>query len=87
MNDIIDKYNLSVIKNIDKTNLIKIISFLEKEDCYYIDDIIEDYLDLFTIDIENFILIYNILNKKYDNKFLEYAAFDMNLFEKFYNYL
>lgn len=87
MNDIIDKYNLSVIKNIDKTNMIKIISFLEKEDCYYIDDIIEDYLDLFTIDIENFILIYNILNKKYDNKFLEYAAFDMNLFEKFYNYL
>ncbi len=87
MNDIIDKYNLSVIKNIDKTNMIKIISFLEKEDCYYIDDIIEDYLDLFTIDIEKFILIYNTLNKKYDNKFLEYAAFDMNLFEKFYNYL
>lgn len=87
MNDIIDKYNLSVIKNIDKANMIKIISFLEKEDCYYIDDIIEDYLDLFTIDIEKFILIYNILNKKYNNKFLEYAAFDMNLFEKFYNYL
>ena len=87
MNDIIDKYNLSVIKNIDKANMIKIISFLEKENCYYIDDIIEDYLDLFTIDIEKFILIYNILNKKYDNKFLEYAAFDMNLFEKFYNYL
>lgn len=87
MNDIIDKYNLSVIKNIDKENMIKIISFLEKEDCYYIDDIIEDYLDLFTINIEKFIFIYNILNKKYDNKFLEYAAFDMNLFEKFYNYL
>lgn len=87
MNDIIDKYNLSVIKNIDKENMIKIISFLEKEDCYYIDDIIEDYLDLFTINIEKFILIYNILNKKYDNSFLEYAAFDMNLFEKFYNYL
>ena len=87
MNDIIDKYNLSVIKNIDKENMIKIISFLEKEDCYYIDDIIEDYLDLFTINIEKFILIYNILNKKYDNSFLEYASFDMNLFEKFYNYL
>lgn len=82
--DIISKYEMNVLKNIDKENMQKIINFLEKENCSFIEDMIEDYLDLFTIDYEEFVSIYNTLNKKYSNDFLFKVSLDMNLLEEFY---
>lgn len=85
MDKILEKYSKSVIKNLDKENISKILLFLEKEKCDYIEDILEDYLDLFTFEYELFVNKYNNLNKKYENKFLELASADMNLLEEFYD--
>ena len=85
MDKILEKYSKSVIKNLDKENISKILLFLEKEKCDYIEDILEDYLDLFTFENEFFVNKYNNLNKKYENKFLELASADMNLLEEFYD--
>ena len=83
MNEILNKYTDNTIKNLDKNNINKIVSFLEKENCNFINDILEDYLDLFNIEYDTFIKIFEELNKKYNNKFLELASEDMNLLEEF----
>lgn len=85
INEIKEKYAESVIKNLNKENFYKIIEFLQKEKCEYIEDIVSDYLDLFNFEYEEFIKKYNILNEKYDKEFLNKASEDMNLFEEFYN--
>ena len=85
MEEILEKYSNIVIKNLNKEKISKIILFLEKEKCDYIEDILEDYLDLFSFEYEFFVNKYNKLNKKYNGKFLELASSDMNLFEEFYD--
>lgn len=84
MDEILNKYSEGVLKNIDKGNMNKIIKLLKEYNCDFIDDIIEDYLDLFTIDYDEFKNKFVKLNEIYENKFLEYASFDMNLLEKFF---
>lgn len=84
MEEILDKYSSSVLKNFSKENALKIIEFLENNECEFIDDLCENYLDLLTIDYEVFKEKYSILNNKYDNKFLILASEDMNLLEEFY---
>ena len=81
INEIFEKYTSNVLKNIDKDNFKKILDFLEKENCNFLDEIIEDYLDLFMIDYDCFIKKYTYLNNKYNNKYLEYVSEDMNLLE------
>ena len=84
MDEILEKYSESVIKNFDKRNMAKIILFLQGQHCDYIDELLEDYLDLFTFPYEEFVSKYNEINAKYNNKFLELASYDMNLLEEFY---
>lgn len=84
VDDILSKYEDDVIKNINKENMLKIICFLEKENCDFIDEIIENYLDLFTFNYDEFTYKYNKLNNKYNNNYLKEISVDMNLLEKFY---
>ena len=82
--EILSKFEKDVLVNINKDNFMKIINFLINEKCDFIDDIITDYLDLFTFDYEEFIDKYKKLNFKYDNKLLEKVSSDMNILEEFY---
>ena len=79
-----DKYSSSVIKNIDKDNMNRIIEFLKSENCSYIKELLDNYLDLFTFDYDEFVDKYNKLNNKYSN-YLELVKDDMNLLEEFYS--
>ena len=81
--EIIEKYSISALNNLNADNVSKIIIFLKKENCDYIEDILEDYLDLFTIEYETFINKYKKLNEKYNN-LLELAKEDMNILEEFF---
>lgn len=65
--------------------MMKIIGFLEEKNCSFIDEIVENYLDLFTFNYEEFIFKYNELNKKYSNNYLKAVDQDMNLLEEFYS--
>ena len=84
INDIKEKYNDSVLKNLNKENFYKIAEFLLKEKCDYLEDIVSDYLDLFNFEYEEFKKKYNILNEKYNKEFLKKASEDMNILEEFY---
>ena len=82
--EILSKYEADVLKNINTDNMKKIICFLEKEKCDFIEDIIENYLDIFILEYDFFVKKYDQLDKRYNNKFLELASNDMNLLEDFY---
>lgn len=84
IDEILDKYTNSVIKNLNRDNMNKIIEFLSKENCDFIETIIEDYLDLFTIDFLEFQKKYESLNKKYNNKYLSLVSEDMNYLEEMF---
>ena len=85
MNNIIEKYSESVLKNLDKDNFNNILIFLINEKCNFVEDIVEDYLDVFTIDYNEFIIKYNYLNEKYNNCYLELVSKDLNLLEEFFD--
>ena len=84
MNDILEKYSIDIIINIDKQNMIDIIRFLQKENCDFIEDLMEDYLDIFTIPYQEFLSKYQRLNEKYNNNYLKLASEDMNLLEEIF---
>ena len=70
MNVSLDKYSGSVLDNFDDNNMLKIIGFLRDYCCDCIDDLLMDYMDLFTIPYAEFVSKFHKLNAKYDNCFL-----------------
>ena len=80
----IDKYESSIINNINKDNLNKIVSFLISKGCNYIEELLEDYLDIFTFEYSEFLNKYEKLNKKYNGRLIEEIRDDMNILEEFY---
>lgn len=84
MMDILEKYSTSVFKNLNKDNIVKIVYFLESQNCDFIEDILENYLDLFTIEYNEFIKKYHKLNEKYNFNLLNEASGDMNILEEFF---
>ncbi len=80
----ISKFENSVIKNLDKKNITKIVEFLAQHHCDYIEELFEDYLDIFTFDYNDFVNRFNVLNKKYNNNLIEEIREDMNILEEFY---
>ena len=73
-----------VYKNLDKDNMNEIIAFLESNNCDYIDELLERYLDLFIFDINEFVIKFNKLNNKYNNNYIEYVKDNMDLLNEFY---
>jgi hypothetical protein len=63
----LDKYITDVYKNINKDNMYKIIEFLTSKGCNSVEELLTDYLDIFLIDIGEFIVKFNKFNKKYEN--------------------
>lgn len=84
MNEILEKYSNSIVENFNEENFNRIITFLTNEGCNYIEDLLEDYLDIFIIDYDEFVRKYNILNNKYNNRYLELISEDMDLLEELF---
>lgn len=82
--NIFQKYSKTTLDNLNTENMYKIIIFLEKEKCNCIEDMLEDYLDVFTIDYEIFIEKYYRLNKKYNKQYLNKVSEDMNYLEELF---
>ena len=85
IDDLLNKYANNIIEKIDINNFNKIVEYLKRENCLIIDDMIEDYLDIFIIPYEEFIEKINYLNKKYNNQFFYLAAKDLNYLEEIFN--
>ena len=84
MNIDISRYENSVVASIDRENVMKIISFLSINKCDYIEELLEDYLDIFTFDYDDFVIKYNNLNKKYNYNLINEISNNMSILEEFY---
>ena len=62
-NTLFDVYEFDYINSIDKDNFINIYNLFKKYNFYYIDDIIVNYLEIFTKDSE---FVENKINKLKD---------------------
>ena len=80
----ISKYEESVIKNLDKDNVDKIISFLSLNGCDYIEELLENYLDIFTFEYDEFVIKFNKLDDEYNHNLINEIRDDMNILEKLY---
>lgn len=84
MEYIFDKFESEVFKKMEKENLMKIVSYLNKQGIDYIEDIIEDYLDLFLIDYDVFVSKFEMLNNKYQGNLVNMIYSDMGVLEQFF---
>lgn len=84
MEEILEKYSNTTLNNLNEDNIKKVIAFLIEKKCDYIEDLLEDYLDLFTIEYDVLVKKYNELDNKYNNNLLELASEDMNILEEFF---
>ena len=80
----ISKYEESVIKNLDKDNVDKILSFLSLNGCDYIEELLENYLDIFTFEYNEFVIRFSKLNDKYNHNLINEIKDDMNILEELY---
>ena len=80
----ISKYEESVVKNLDKDNVDKILSFLSSNGCDYVEELLEDYLDIFTFEYDEFVIKFNKLDDEYNHNLINEIRNDMNILEKLY---
>ncbi len=84
MEELLEKYSFSTLNNLNEKNVGRIIGFLITRGCNYIEDLLEDYLDIFTIDYEDFVDKFERINKRYNNEYLNLALENMNLWEELF---
>ena len=80
--EILDKYEPFVLKNIDTDNMNRIIEYLIEEKVDYIDELLVDYLDLFLIESEEFKQRFQKLKINYGDHAVELIKDDLNLLEE-----
>ena len=80
----LEKYSLGILEDLDSDNVKKIVEFLQLNNCNYIDELLNNYLDLFTLDYEEFKTKFNILNKKYNYNLIEEIEYNMDIIEEFF---
>lgn len=81
--NLIEKFEISILTKIEKKNFKKIITFLVEEKVDYIDELIENYLDLFIIDYDEFKMRFNKLKEYYGDNLVELISENMNILEEF----
>lgn len=82
-NEIFDKYEFEYIKHLNKENVIKIINYLQNEEVDYIDELLEDYLDLFVLEYEKFKNRFERLKGIYGNDLTEKIANNLSILDEF----
>lgn len=80
----LEKYSIGILEDLDSDNVKKIVEFLQLNNCDYIDELLNNYLDLFTFDYEEFKTKFNILNKKYNYNLIEEIEYNMDIIEEFF---
>ena len=78
-----EKFEIGVFKSLNTDNLKRIISFLQSRGVDYIDELIDCYLDLFTIEYDEFVLRFSKLEEKYTDNLVKLIGEDLTILEEF----
>jgi hypothetical protein len=82
INEIFNNYDINFLRSIDEGQFISVYNIFKKYNFYYIEDIIENYLELFTMDsniVEEKILL---LKDKLGDNFVNLIGEDMTYLEE-----
>ena len=82
ISEIEDTFDKSILINLNEENLKSIITYLQMNHIYFIEDILMQYLDLFLIEKEQFIKRFEILKLKYSYNFVEILAHNLDILEE-----
>ena len=80
--DALNKFETSILKSLEKENMKKNLIFLKEQQVGYIEDILNEYIDLFLIDYKDFIKRIEKLNQKYEGQFWLKAKENASLLEE-----
>ena len=80
-NLILDNYNIDYLKNLDERQFIEIYNLLKKRGFYYICDIILNYLEIFSYDINYVDRYLDELKNKLGDKYIYIIGNDMRYLE------
>ena len=81
--ELYEKYEPEILQNLNDDNVLKIVEFLVSEQVDYIDELFNDYLDLFIIDYNEFINRFNNLKQKYGEILVELISNDLSILDEF----
>ena len=85
IDELLAKFEFSILKGVSKENMIHIVQFLESEQVDYIEDIILNYYDLFLIEYPLFVNRYNRLKQKYGSQLVEKIAWNLDILEELFS--
>lgn len=82
ISEIEETFSEGILDKLNEDNLKSIIIYLQKNQIYFIEDILIQYLDLFLMEKEQFIKKFEILKLKYSYNFVEILAHNLNILEE-----
>lgn len=82
ISEIEDTFDEGILNNLNEDNLKFIITYLQMNQIYFVEDILIQYLDLFLIEKEQFIKKFEILKLKYSHNFIEILAHNLSILEE-----
>ena len=82
ISEIEDTFDQSVRSHLDDNNLKSIVTYLQMNQIYFIEDILIQYLDLFLFEKEEFIKRFELLKLKYPYNFIEVLAHNLDILEE-----
>lgn len=84
-NQVLKNYNLNFLENLDELKFLKVFVILKKFNCYFIEDIILKYLELFTLDSDEVYLGLNSLKNKLGDNFMYKIGMNMTYLNEIIN--
>ncbi len=78
-----EKYEPEIFQNLNDANVLKIVEFLTLENVDYIDELFNNYLDLFIIDYNEFISRFNNLKYKYGEDLVKLIGENLSILDEF----
>lgn len=79
-----ENFDDEMINQIDKENVIKILTYLNNNGVYYYKDLFTTFLDLFLLPSSEFIEKFEILKNELGTDFVDKLGEDMSLIEIMY---
>ena len=79
--NIVDTFDEEIIKKVDIDNLFKIYKYLIDNGIYFARDLIVDYLDIFTLDYDEFVIKFEKLKNELGSNYVEILESDISKLE------
>lgn len=78
---VMDRYTDSYLDSIPNDMFNKVYNYLKSKKVYFINDLIINYLDIFTLDVRTINEAFNILEGQYGKEYIYFIGDNLNFLE------